>query len=91
MHQGVTGSLTLLALACGVLCSTRYPAWLGALGVAGGGGMAAAGAAQATTGFSGLAMTLSMLATSVLLLWVILAGVHLWRLAARLGGEGGAP
>jgi hypothetical protein len=37
--------------------------------------------ALAATGFSGLAMTLSMLASSVLLIWAILAGILMWRLA----------
>jgi Domain of unknown function (DUF4386) len=76
----ITGGLTLLALACGVLRSTRYPAWLGFLGLAGGVGMMAAGAAQAATGFSALAMALSMPATVLLLLWITLAGLRLWRL-----------
>jgi hypothetical protein len=47
-----------------------------------------AGAAQASTGFSGMAMTLSMAASAVLLLWVILAAVHMWRLAPQLGADG---
>jgi hypothetical protein len=49
--------------------------------------MAAAGAAQASTGFSGLAMALSMLASSVFLAWAVLAGVLMWRWAIRAGGD----
>ena len=32
-------------------------------------------------------MTLSMAASSVLLIWIILAGIFMWRLAPRLEGE----
>jgi hypothetical protein len=86
---GITSGLTLVALARGILQSTRYPAWLGTLGLAGGVGMAGAGAAQASMGFSTFAMALSMLATSVFLLWVILAGLRMWRQAARSDGKDG--
>jgi hypothetical protein len=40
--------------------------------------MLAAGAAQASTGFSRLAMTLSMLASSLFLFWIIVVGVLMW-------------
>jgi hypothetical protein len=59
--------LTLLALSLAVLLSIGYPAWLGVIGFLDGLGMAAAGMAQVSTGFSGLAMTLSTLATSIFL------------------------
>jgi hypothetical protein len=84
----VLSGLTLIAFGLAVLRSTRYPAWLGAIGIFDGLGMAAAGAAQGTMGFSGLAMTPSMLASSVLLVWVILAGVLMWRSASRSDGDG---
>jgi hypothetical protein len=32
-------------------------------------------------------MTISMTASSVLLLWIILAGILMWRLAPRLGNN----
>jgi hypothetical protein len=35
-------------------------------------------------GFSGLAMTLSMLASAVILIWFTLVGILLWRLGPRL-------
>jgi hypothetical protein len=73
--------LTLLAFSLAILLSTGYPAWLGVIGFLDGLGMAAAGTAQASMGFSGLAMTLSMLATSMFLVWMILAGILMWRLA----------
>jgi hypothetical protein len=53
-------------------------------------GTVVAGTAQASTGFSGLAMNLSMLASFVLLVWAVLAGILMWRLAPRLGGDSDA-
>jgi hypothetical protein len=70
-----------------MLVSMRYPHWVGAIGLFDGVGMMAAGAAQASSGFSALAMTISMTASSVLLLWIILAGILMWRLAPRLGNN----
>ncbi len=87
---GLLGGLTLVAFGLAVLGSARYPAWLGAIGLLDGLGMAAAGAAQAATGFSGSAMALSMVSSSVFLAWAVLAGVLMRRWAARPGGEGDA-
>ena len=78
--SGFTSSVFALA----IFFSTRYPAWLGAIGLLGGLGTVAAGASQAAIGFSGFAMTLSMVASSILLIWFILGGILLWRLAPRL-------
>ena len=83
----ITTGLTLIAFSFAMLVGARYPRWLGAIALLDGLGMVAAGAAQAATGFSALAMTLSMAASSVLLIWIILAGVLMWRLAPRLEGE----
>jgi hypothetical protein len=80
---------TSTAFAVAILASTRYPAWLGGAGLMVGLGMLAAGAAQASTGFSDLAMALGMLAGSVFLVWVTVAAVLMWRLAPRLKGDGG--
>lgn len=83
----LVSGFTLTAFGVAILLSTRYPTWLGGLGLLGGLGTAAAGAAQASTGFSDLAMTLSMLSGSVLLVWAIPAGVLMWRLAPRLADD----
>jgi hypothetical protein len=83
--------LTLVALGLAVLRSARYPAWLGAVGLLDGAGMLAAGVAQASAGFSGLAMTLSMASSSVFLVWAATAGVLMWREASRLEAEGTLP
>ena len=83
----LTTGLALIAFSFAMLASMRYPHWLGAIGLFDGLGMVATGAAQASSGFSALAMTISMTASSVLLLWIILAGILMWRLAPRLGNN----
>jgi uncharacterized protein DUF4386 len=79
--------ITIAAFGIALLRSRRFPAWLGGLGLVGALGITAAGVVQAHTGFSALAMMLSMPASCVLLFWAILAGLFLWRLAPRLEGE----
>ena len=81
--------LTVSAFGISMLLSRRFPTWLGWLGLLGGLGTLAAGIAQAYTGFSPLAMMLSMPA-GVLLLWAIVVGAFLWRLAPALPGTNGA-
>jgi hypothetical protein len=82
----VVFGFTLIAFGLAMLCSARYPAWLGVIGLVGALGALAAGAAQASTGFSNLAMFASMLSSSVLLIWVVLVGFFMWRLAPQLAG-----
>ena len=53
--------------------------WLGWLAIVGGVPMAAAGVVMAHTGFSGVAMAISMPANSLFLLWMIALGVMLWQ------------
>jgi hypothetical protein len=86
----VLSGLTLISFGVAVLLSARYPAWLGAIGLLDGLAMSAAGAAQASTGFSDPAMALSMLSASVFLAWETLAGVFMWRWASRPGNDGAA-
>jgi hypothetical protein len=71
-----------------IVFGSRYPTWPGGIGLLGGLGMAAAGIAQAHTGFSDLAMTLSTAAGLVLLVWFILSGILMWRLAEKLASVG---
>jgi hypothetical protein len=80
----LVSGLTVTIFGVALLMSSRYPGWLGAIGLAGGLATVAAGVAQASTGFSGLAMTLIMLASAVLLGWLLLAGVFMWRSARTL-------
>jgi hypothetical protein len=74
---------TAVVFSAAILLGDRYPAWFGAAALLSGLGMLTAGMAMALTGFSGLAMMLSMLGSSVFLLWIIFAGLLMWRLAAR--------
>lgn len=83
--------LTISAFAISMLVGRRFPAWLGWLGLFGGLATLAAGIAQAFTGFSALAMKLSMPASSILLLWAIVVGAFLWRLALVLSENNGDP
>lgn len=83
----LASGLTLLVFGLAIVLSRRYPVWLGGLGLVAGLGQVVAGAAQATTGFSGSAMTLSMVASALLLVWGILAGVLMWREVPKLAGE----
>ena len=83
----VTTGLTLIAFSFAMLVSMRYPHWVGVIGLLDGLGMVATGGAQASSGFSALAMTISMPASSVLLRWIILAGILMWRLAPRLANN----
>lgn len=83
----ISFGLTTVVFAIVLLLSVRYPPWLGATGLLGGLGSILAGAAQASTGFSELAMMTSMLAGAVLLVWFVVAGILMWLLAARLEDE----
>ena len=76
--------LTISAFGISLLLSRRFPSWLGWLGLVGGIGTVTAGTAQAFTGFSTVAMMLSMTSSCVLLLWAIAVGTFMWRLAPRL-------
>ena len=78
----VLSGLSVLAFGMAILSGARYPAWLGMVGVLDGLGMVAAGAGQASMGFSGLAMTLSMASSSAFLLRAVLVGVLMWRWAS---------
>lgn len=79
--------ITLFVFGVSLVLSSRYPVWMGWVGLLSGLGLVATGLVQASTGFSDLAMTLSMLASSVFLIWAILAGVFMWRLAPLLIGD----
>jgi len=62
-----------------LVASALYPAWLGWLGVIGGGGTAAGGVLMAFTGFSHAATNLMMPFNLALLAWMIAAGILIWR------------
>ena len=82
--------LTIMVFGIAMILSRRFPTWLGGLGLVGGLTTLAAGVAQAYTGFSPLAMTLSMPASALLLLWAVFNCALLWRLAPMLSARNGA-
>jgi hypothetical protein len=73
--------LTVSSYGIALLSSTAYPRWLGYVGLLGALGLIAAGVVQAYTGFSPVAMDVSMPSSAVLLIWIIAAGVMMWRRA----------
>jgi hypothetical protein len=75
LFVGITVSLFGMAL----LIDRRFPKWLGILAIAGGVPTAIAGIVIAYTGFSALAMVINMPSSSLLLLWMIGLGVHVWK------------
>jgi len=81
---GILFGLTICTFGIALILGRRFPAWLGWLGLLGGLGTAGAGVVQAYTGFSGPAMAVGMPANGLLLLWAVVAGALLWRLAPRL-------
>lgn len=71
---GVTASV----YGVGLLIDHRYPKWLGVLGIIDGVLLLMAGIVMAHTGFSEVAMTVSMPSTVLLLVWVIILGGFMW-------------
>ena len=70
----------LAVLAYGVaLAFSGYPRWLGWMAVLGGLVTVCGGVVMAYTGFSALAMGISMPASIVLLIWMVAVGTLLWR------------
>ena len=78
---------TLSVFGLAMLLSTRYPTWLGGIGLLRGLGTVAVGLEQASNGFSDLALTIFMVVGAVDLIWVIVTGILMWRLAPQLVGN----
>jgi hypothetical protein len=82
---GLASMLSLLfgltACLCGLAlyCDRSYPRWLGGLAVSGGFSTAAGGIAMAYTGFSSITMSINMPANLLLLVWMFILGVFMWR------------
>jgi hypothetical protein len=77
--SGLTSCVYGLAL----IVSQRYPGWLGWAGLLNGLGMTVAGAAQAMVGFAEPAMTMSMLTSSGMLVWLVIVAILMWHLPLR--------
>lgn len=90
IEVGLTGffsllfGATLILYSIAIVLSSRYPTWLGWVGIFSGLGTAALGLEQATHAFSALAMNGFMVFGTVDLAWAIVVGVFMWRLAPKL-------
>jgi len=71
--------LTVMTYGIAMLGESTYPNWVGGLAIAGGVPTTVAGVIMAYTGFSESAMTISMPATCILLVWMLALGVMMWR------------
>ena len=76
--MSVTFGLTVFAFGV-ALAFSHYPRWLGWIAVVGGLATVCGGVVLAYTGFSALAMGVSMPASIVLLIWMVAVGTVLWR------------
>jgi hypothetical protein len=88
VRQIETGLASILSLLFGLTVSTygiallidpRFPKWLGFPALAGGISTAIAGVIMAYTGFSETAMTISMSSAILMLCWMVVLGVSVWR------------
>jgi hypothetical protein len=88
VRQVEIGLASTLSLSFGVTATVygvalrvdhTYPQWVGGLAIVGGVPTMVAGVVMAYTGFSGLAMAISMPASSLLLVWMLVLGGYLWR------------
>lgn len=85
---GLAGVMSLLFGATATLYGTAmwsrnlYPKWVAGLAVLGGAPTVLAGIIMAHSGFSSLAMLVSIPSSSVLLVWMFAVGVLLWRRSA---------
>lgn len=79
--------ITVLIYGVAFLYDQRFAKWLGWLAMLGGVALAAAGIASAYTGFSDVAMTTNMASSLLLLVWLIVVGGVVWRLAAAKSSE----
>ena len=72
---GLTATLYGVAL----IGARIYPTWLAALAMASGISMIVSGVVMAYSGFSGLSMAITMPASVILLVWMLMLGVFMWR------------
>jgi hypothetical protein len=71
--------LTVTVYGVALLADSTYPKWLGGLAVVAGVPTTVAAVVMAYTGFSELAMAITMPASSIFLVWMLTLGVLMWR------------
>lgn len=74
--------LTITVYGIALLRDRIYPKWVALLAIVGGVPTTLAGVVMAYTGFSGLAMAFNMPASFVVLVWMLIVGVCMWRRGA---------
>jgi hypothetical protein len=62
-----------------MLADDTFPSWLAGLALLGGSATAISGVVMAYTGFSGLEMLIAMPANYLLVLWILILGILMWR------------
>jgi hypothetical protein len=70
---------TVTVYGVALLVDSTYPKWLGGLALVAGVPTTVAGIVMAYTGFSELAMAITMPASSIFLVWMLTLGVLMWR------------
>jgi len=80
--------LTISIYGIALMRDLRFPKLLGVTAVVGGIPTAIAGVVMAYSGFSDLAMNINLPANSLVLCWMIVLGVYVWREPARLLSSG---
>jgi hypothetical protein len=74
----VTG-LTIAAFGFALYCSAKDSKWFAWTALVNGAAFVALGIAQQTTGFSGLSMMLSMVASLLFMAWIVALAMFVWR------------
>ncbi len=75
--------LTIVLYGVSIVISDRLSSWLGWIAIIGGGATVTAGVMYAYTGFSRVGMSVSMPASLILLLWLIVLGASMWRVSNK--------
>ncbi len=79
---GLLFGITVTIYGIALVLNRSFPKWLGWLAILGGIPIAVAGIVIAYTGFSDLAMTINLSGSSLVLVWMVVVGVWMWRLAS---------
>ena len=82
--------ITVAVYGIAIMVDRRYAIWLGVLGLAGGLPLVGAGVLMAHTGFSGMAMAVSMPSSMLLLVWMLSVGFFMWTRSRAIAGAVGA-
>jgi hypothetical protein len=81
--------ITVAVYGMAIMVDGRFPIWLGALGLTGGLPLVGAGVLMAYTGFSGMAMAVSMPSSMHLLVWMFSVGLYMWPRSPSVAGTSG--